>query len=130
MHGPAVRIVVALAALTLLSPGIAPVVAQAPPKAVLILSEGSILASTTGPVPPTTSVLRSAIVAALRQSAEPVNVYEELIDRGQFDNDDYHRQLLALYKAKYSHDPPDLVIALTEPALDFALRHRGELFPK
>ncbi len=82
-----------------------------------------------GPVPPTTAVLRSGIIAALRQSPVPLNIYEETIDRVRFNSADYDRQLLGLYKAKYSSVPPDLIIALTEPALDFALRHRAELFP-
>ena len=32
--------------------------------------------------------------------------------------------------AKYLDQAPDLVITITEPALDFALRHRAELFPR
>jgi signal transduction histidine kinase len=92
-------------------------------KGVLILSEG--------PVLPYGLVLREHLVAALRHdSAEPLNIYEELIDRIRFDNDEYDRQLVTFYKAKYINAPLDLVMTITEPALDFALRHRDELFPR
>ena len=94
----------------------------AAPKSVLILSEG--------PVLPYGVVLRETLTAALRhESAEPLIIYEELIDRIRFDSDEYDRQLVALYKAKYLNVAPALVITITEPALDFALRHRDELFP-
>ena len=81
MHGPTVRIIVSLAALLLLSPRITPVAAQTPPKSVLILSEGANIGYSGGAVPPTTSVLRAGIIDALRQSPEPLNIFEELIDR-------------------------------------------------
>ena len=104
--------------------GVTPAAAPGPaPKAVLILSEG--------PVLPYAAVLREQLVAALRRdSAEPLNIYEESIDRVRFDSADYDRQLVALYKAKYvDTTPPTLIITITEPALDFALRHRADLFP-
>src|SRR6187402_1116611 len=129
MRAAALRFVLVIGALASLRLWAAPVLAEVPPKAVLILSEGSVVTYSAGPVPPTTAVLRSGIIAALRQSPVPLNIYEETIDRVRFDSADYERHLLGLYKAKYSGIPPDLVIALTEPALDFALRHRGKLFP-
>ena len=94
-----------------------------PPKAVLILSEGPML--------PYAAVLREHLTASIRhETAEPLNIYEELIDRIRFDTDDYRDQLLALYKAKYGGAAePTVVITITEPALDFALRYRNELFP-
>ena len=75
--------------------------------------------------------LRESLVAALRQdSAETLNVYEESIDRDRFDSAAYDRQLVAFYHAKYVNAAaPVLVITMTEPALDFALNHRSELFP-
>ena len=97
--------------------------AAAAPKNVLILSEG--------PVLPYGAVLRATIIETLRRNdAPPLNVYEELIDRIRLDSAAYDRQLVTLYNAKYINEPPDLIIAITEPALDFALRHRQELFPK
>ena len=96
--------------------------AAAAPKNVLILSEG--------PVLPYGVVLRETLVAALRHDGtEPVNVYEELIDRTRLDSDEYDRELVTFYKVKYGKATPVLIIAITEPALDFALRHRQELFP-
>ncbi len=96
--------------------------AAAAPKNVLILSEG--------PVLPHGAVLRETLVAALRHDgAEPVNVYEELIDRIRLDSAEYDRELVTFYNAKFGKAAPVLIIALTEPALDFALRHRQELFP-
>ncbi len=102
--------------------GAVPSASAAAPKNVLILSEG--------PVLPYAVVLRETLVAALRQDgAEPVNVYEELIDRIRLDSDEYDRELVTFYNAKYGTAAPVLIITITEPALDFALRHRHELFP-
>lgn len=101
--------------------GFAPSAAAAP-KSVLILAED--------PVVTYGALLRANIVAALRRDgAEPLNIYEELIDRNRFDNEEYDRQLVTLYKAKYTSPAPDLIVTITEPALDFVLRHRYELFP-
>ena len=96
--------------------------AAAAPKSVLLLAEGPLL--------PYGALLRENLLAALRHdSTEPLNIYEELIDRTRFDSEEYDRQLVALFKSKYLTAAPDLVITLTEPVLDFALRHRDELFP-
>ena len=79
---------------------------------------------------PPGAVLRSTIVTALRgDGTEPLNVYEELIDRTHIDDADYDRQFVALSRIKYADSAPDLIITITEPALDFVLRHRRELFP-
>jgi signal transduction histidine kinase len=94
----------------------------ATPKRVLVLAEG--------PVLPPGAVLRSTIVTALRgDGTEPLSVYEELIDRTHIDDAEYDRQFVALSRIKYADAAPDLIITITEPALDFVLRHRRELFP-
>jgi len=121
----AARFALVFAAVVLWRGGTAPAVAAPassdPPKSVLILSEG--------PVLPYGAVLRANLIAELRKGPEPINIYEELIDRIRFDSDEYDRELVELYKTKYSDPPPDLVITITEPALDFAWRHRAEIFP-
>ena len=77
--------------------------AAAAPKSVLLLAEG--------PLMPYGALLRESLLAALRHdSAEPLNIYEELIDRTRFDSEDYDRQLVALYKSKYLAAAPALVI--------------------
>ncbi len=96
--------------------------AVAAPKNVLILTEG--------PIMPYVVLLSESLIAALRSDgAEPLNVFEESIDRFMFDSAEYDRQLVRLYKTMYGDGKLDLVITITEPALDFALRHRAELFP-
>jgi signal transduction histidine kinase len=96
--------------------------AAAAPKSVLLLAEGPLL--------PYGALLREDLLATLRHdTTEALNIYEELIDRTRFDSEEYDRQLVALYNSKYLAIAPALVITLTEPALDFALRHRDELFP-
>jgi signal transduction histidine kinase len=96
--------------------------AAAAPKSVLVLAEGPLL--------PYGALLRENLLATLRHdSTEPLNIYEELIDRTRFDREEDDRQLVALYKSKYLAAAPALVITLTEPVLDFAVRHRDELFP-
>ena len=96
---------------------------EAPPKSVLILSEG--------PVLPYAAFLREHLITTLRrEDPEPLNIYEEMIDRIRFDSDEYRAQLVALYKSKYvGMQAPTVVITITEPALDFFLSHRQELFP-
>ena len=72
------------------------------------------------------AVLRETLVAALRHDgAEPMNVYEESIDRIRLDSGKYDRKLADLYNVKFGKAAPALIIAITEPALDFALRHRA-----
>jgi signal transduction histidine kinase len=100
----------------------APALAAAP-KSVLILSEGPVL-------PYGLALIKNIIETVRRDSPEPLNIYEELIDRIRFDSAEYDRQLVALYKSKYvGTAAPTLIITITEPALDFALRHQDELFP-
>jgi signal transduction histidine kinase len=58
-----------------------------------------------------------------------VDVYTETLDSGRFRSSDLEATFLALLRQKYSHDRPDLIIAGAPFALDFALRHRAELWP-
>ena len=97
--------------------------ATAAPKSVLVLSEGPVL-------PYGLLLIDNIVVALRRDSSEPLNIYRESIDRIRFNSDEYERQLVALYNSKYvGAAAPALIITITEPALDFALRHREELFP-
>ena len=95
--------------------------AAAAPKNVLILSEG--------PGLPNAVVVRDRIAAALRQEGdEPVNIHEELIDTVQFRNLGTTGSSRRCTKPSTAGETFALVIAISEPALDFALRHRSELF--
>src|SRR5580765_967635 len=93
------------------------------PRRVLVLSAET-------PGLPAASVVRQGLISVLRQEgAEPVEIQEETIDTSRYAGEDYDRTLAALYRAKYSLAPPALVITVADPALDFARRHRAELFP-
>jgi signal transduction histidine kinase len=93
------------------------------PRRVLILSAET-------PGLPAASVVRQGLISVLRQDgAEPVEIQEETIDTTRYAGEEYDRTLAALYRAKYGLAPPALVITVADPALDFARRHRAELFP-
>ena len=97
--------------------------AAAASRSVLILTAES-------PGLPGGAIVREGIVSVLsRDWAEPVDIHEETIDTTRFGGGEYEGKLAALYRVKYGGAPPALVIAIAEPALDFALRHRDELFP-
>ena len=76
------------------------------------------------------AIVRQGLISVLRQDgAEPVEIQQETIDTTRFAGEEYDRTLAALYRAKYGLAPPALVITVADPALDFARRHRAELFP-
>ena len=121
MLGPRFTVWLLVTAFCLLGAMVPPAVAA--PKSVLVLSEGPVL-------PYGLRLIDNIVVALRRDSSEPLNIYRESIDRVRFNSDEYERQLVALYNSKYvGASAPALIITITEPALDFALRHREELFP-
>src|SRR5688500_3653541 len=69
----------------------------------------------------------------LRQSlqaefGDEIGFYTESLQLSQFRHPDYDPVLSEYLRRKYQHQKLDLVIAVMEPALDYVLRHRGQLF--
>ena len=79
---------------------------------------------------PGNRILFDSIQATMRrESATPIEFYIETIDLARFGGGPYETRLTQLYAEKYGQIRLDLVIAFTEPAVDFVLRHRAEMFP-
>jgi signal transduction histidine kinase len=79
---------------------------------------------------PGTSILDAAIREALPSHGNaPVNHYAEYLESEDFPSDTASLTLRDYIRRKFEGRRIDVVIANTTPALQFALRHREELFP-
>ena len=63
-----------------------------------------------------------------RSSTTPVEFYVETIDTGRFTGPLYERRVADLFAEKYSAVPLDLVVAFSEPAVQFTIREHDRLF--
>jgi PAS domain S-box-containing protein len=71
-----------------------------------------------------------AVKSALRARAPwPVNFYVEYLETWRFDKQGYEESLVQSLRNTYSGVKVDLILVYAYPALQFALRHRDELFP-
>jgi signal transduction histidine kinase len=70
--------------------------------------------------------LKSKVRASVSQ---PVNFYVEYLDCQRFDNAGYEKAVFETLRHTYRGRKLDLVMPESYPALQFALRHRDELFP-
>jgi PAS domain S-box-containing protein len=79
---------------------------------------------------PGNTIVTEGIISAVRKDlGEPVEFYVETIDTGRFASAEYEQKLVDLLAVKYSSVPLDLVVAFSQPAVDFVLRERSRLFP-
>jgi PAS domain S-box-containing protein len=60
---------------------------------------------------------------------EDVEIHSEYLDVSRFQNADYQQHLAEFLRRKYAGRKVELIIAGLAPALDFALKHRDEIFP-
>ena len=58
----------------------------------------------------------------------PVTVSVEFLDYPRFGGEAYERTFVNYLREKYASQPPEVVIVAANEALDFMLRHRGDLF--
>jgi len=63
-------------------------------------------------------------------TARLTDVYTEALDIGRFRGHDLEDAFLGLLRKKYAADTPDVILAGAPFALDFAVRHRTELWPE
>lgn len=70
--------------------------------------------------------IRSALSAGF---FEPLNIEIEYLNLVRHKEPDYVRGWIELLKTKYAAKPPDLIIPVFAPALEFTLEHRESLFP-
>ena len=79
---------------------------------------------------PSTPVLDAAIRRALHTRAEaPVDYFAEYLESDRFPEEGATLAFRDYLRDKYRGRRIDVVLAITDPAREFALRHRGELFP-
>jgi PAS domain S-box-containing protein len=67
--------------------------------------------------------------AALASALGSVEYYSEYLDTNQFPGENQALLLRDYLRRKYAGVPIDVVIAITNPPLDFLLKYRRELFP-
>lgn len=70
--------------------------------------------------------LRDALAAS---PAAPVQLYSEFLDAPQFEGEAYERTLLAHLRQKYAAQAPEVLVAVSDAAFVFLVRHRRDLFP-
>jgi len=67
---------------------------------------------------------------ALRSSPErPIAVFDEFLDVPRFGGPDYPRIVATYLREKYASNPPDVIVAGSDDAFAFLLRHRAQFFP-
>jgi PAS domain S-box-containing protein len=79
---------------------------------------------------PSNAIVDAAIAAAFRDRPDlGVEYFAEYLESDRFPEEQESRSLRDYMRSKYAGRRIDLVIALTEPPLQFVLRYRDELFP-
>jgi signal transduction histidine kinase len=59
-----------------------------------------------------------------------VRIHSEFLDHPEFSGDAYDNLFVEYLHGKYSTSPPDAIIAVSDQALGFVIRHRAQLFPR
>jgi signal transduction histidine kinase len=67
--------------------------------------------------------------ALMRDGERSVRTYSEFLDRPEFSGDAYESLEVAYLHGKYATSPPDAIVAVSDEALSFVVRHRAQLFP-
>ena len=70
--------------------------------------------------------IRSSLAAGFD---DPLDIEIEYLNLVRHKDPDYLRSWIELLKTKYAAKPPDLVIPVYVPALEFTLEHRETIFP-
>src|SRR5262245_48762579 len=79
---------------------------------------------------PSTPVVDAAIRKVLHSRADaPVDYFAEYLESDRFPEEDATLAFRDYIRRKYRGRRIDAVLAITDPALQFVLQHRAELFP-
>src|SRR5689334_8310324 len=70
--------------------------------------------------------LREAVVSSAQQ---PVVIFSEFLDQPAFGGDAYERTVTTYLSEKYAMRPPSAIVAVSDNAFDFLVRHRDQMFP-
>jgi len=66
---------------------------------------------------------------AMATSTNPaVRIFSEFLDEPAFGGEAYDRTMATYLREKYAARPPNAIVAVSDSALDFLLRHRAQLF--
>jgi signal transduction histidine kinase len=93
------------------------------PKHVLVFYSHSRL------VPSNVLIDQSLSAALLNDSDRPLRMHSEFLDEPEFGGETYESTMVAYLHEKYANEPPDVIIAVADSALNFVVHHRAELFP-
>jgi signal transduction histidine kinase len=58
-----------------------------------------------------------------------IALFSEFLDRPIFSGPAFEKTIATYLRDKYVGHPPDVIVVVINPALDFLLRHRADLFP-
>ena len=58
-----------------------------------------------------------------------IKVTTEHLDLSRYNDSSYIRMMVDIFRYKYIESKPDLIVVVFEPALDFVLKFKQELFP-
>ena len=94
------------------------------PRNVLVLYSNNRL------VPGNVAVDRGLRAAIKSSPDQPVQIFSEFLDRPEFSGPAYEATITTYLREKYAARPPDAMVAVSEEALDFLVRHREQLFPR
>ena len=82
------------------------------------------------PYLPAYQAIDSAMRASLaEETAKPIVLYSELLDAQRFPRESFEPEVVALLTKKYRALPIDVVVTVTQPALDFFKTHGARLWP-
>ena len=62
-------------------------------------------------------------------SSRPAHIFSEFLDFPEFTGAAHELNLMRYLREKYDRRRPDVLVAVAKESLDFALRHRADLFP-
>jgi signal transduction histidine kinase len=60
--------------------------------------------------------------------AESTRTFSEFLDSPEFSGEAYEELMISYLHGKYATSPPDVIVAISDTALSFAVRHRAKLF--
>lgn len=80
-------------------------------------------------VPSNVLIDQSLSAALLNDGERPLRMHSEFLDEPEFGGEGYERTMVAYVHEKYASAPPDVIIAVSDGALNFVVHHRAELFP-
>ena len=80
-------------------------------------------------VPGNVEVDRGLRAAMVSSAERPVTILSEFLDEPGFGGEAYERTMTTYLREKYAARPPNVIVAVSDEAFGFLIRHREELFP-